>query len=351
MKNLNTILPFYDALTEQYKYRDDIRIPGKQIRLQVGIKRVIPFTIRRTHSAGTTAALTFLIKDASDDSTVQTVVAATYLSISVGVTYDYIEYDASLDFAADLPIGKTCYITIEDSTPTPNKIWYSERFIVVADLTDYMMLEFWNDEILNNLEANFHQKLYIDNTFKTPDYIREDVGEKMDGILLKQSQTVQKVLNLYNLITPEFLLDALITLPMMTNVQITNLLTECIVPLETRLKDPDWYSETGGSFAKFDIQFVEWVVIKKGGYKEVGCSCAEGVSVTTFNTGQDTLTAGVPANQNFTTEFADVNYSLNIRAFDAVGNDVSFHVSAKTVALFTIEALENCTIDWIAADE
>jgi hypothetical protein len=348
MKNLNTVLPFYDAYTEWYKYRDDVVIGDKQLRLVCGLKRLIPFIIRRATTGGTTSTLTFQLVDENHGSPFATPVAATYLNYDTGTVYDYIWYDASLDFVADIPIGKIFYVKITDTSQSPTKVYYSERIMAVANITDYTMLEFWDDELLNNIKASFHQKVYIDNVYKTPDYIREDEGEKMDGILLKQKMTVQKVLNLHNLLVPEFLLDALITLPMMTNVQVTDINSTCIVPLEVRLKDPDWQADTGGSFAKLDIQFVEWVVLKKGGYKEVGCNCSSGTTTAIIKEGSVSLVAGVPSVVTFSTAFADTGYSLEIRAFEADGSPAFPTVTAKLAASFTMTALVNCTVEWIA---
>lgn len=349
MKNLNTILPFYDATTEWYKYRDDILIEKKQLRLVCDVKRVLPFVIRRLTTGGTTAALTFKIAS-EGGALLQTPASATYLTVDTGTTYDNIWYLADADFASDLPLGETIYIQITDTSQTPTKTYYSERVMVVSDLTAYTLVEFWDEAILNNIKASFHQKIYIDNAFKTPDYIREDEGEKMDGVLLKQKMTVQKVLNLYNLLTPEFLVDALITLPMMNNVQVTDIHSNCIVPLEVRLKDPEWMSDVGGSFAKLDIQFVEWVVIKKGGYKEVSCNCLTSGGGTTaiIKEGSLSLNAGMAGVVTFATAFADAGYSLNVTAYDAIGNPQFPKKVSKSASSFSIISLVACTAEWTA---
>lgn len=348
MKNLNTILPFYDSAAEWYKYRDDVLIENKQLRLVCGVKRLMPFIIRRLTTGGTTSTLNFQLIDENHGSPFQTPVAATYLNYDTGTVYDYIWYDASLDFAADIPIGKVFYVKITDTSQTPTKVYWSERIMCVASLSDYTLIEFSNDALLNNIKAGFEQKIYIDNVFKAPDYLREDEGEKMDGILLKQSMTAQKVLNLWNMPTPEFLIDALITLPMMDNVEVTDVNADCFVPLEVRLKDPDWLSDAGGSFAKLCIQFVQWIVIKKGGYKEVGCNCASGTSTAIIKEGSVNLTAGVPSVVTFATAFADTGYSLELTTFDALGNPQFPKRTAKLAASFTVVALVNCTMEWTA---
>jgi len=352
MKNLNTILPFYDATTEQYRYRDDILIERQQLRLVCSTKRLIPFIIRRATTGGTTATLSFRLVNAVSGSTLQSPVAATYLSVDVGAVYDYIMYTALVDFAVDLPLGTKLYAQVQDSSQTPTKTYYSEVLMVVPDVTDYIKVEFWDDELLNGVKANFKQHIYIDNSFKVPDYLREDEGEKVDGILMRQKMTLQKVLNLYDMITPEFVLDSIMALPMMDYVQVTNLLADCIVPLEVRLKDPEWIADTGGSFAKLNMQFVEWVTIKKGGYKEVACNCSSG-NTAVINWGIDALTAGVPKSITYDNPFSSVSsYALSkMNAYDANGNPVTPLITAHTTTYFTVTVLEDATLEWTAIGE
>ena len=349
MKNLNTIVPFYDAVSEQYRYRDDQQITRKQLRLVCSTLRLLPFTIRRATSAGVVANLLFRIYKVSDGTLAKTATPATHLTITTGSTYDYINYVANADFATALPYGEY-YVRITDEFPTPDVDYYSDVFMVVSAVTDYIKVEFWDDEQLNNIPASFHQYLYIDNSYKTPDYIREEEGEKIDGILLKQKQTTQKVLNLYNLLTPEFMLDSLMTLPMIDNVNVTDLLADCMTPLEVRLRDPEWFSDLGGAYAKLDIQFVEWIVIKKGGYKEVNCNCGN-ASNSIINAGDEVLTGMVNKVVTFTTPFVGINYGLTVRCYDDNGNWVAYNVNAHTTSYFAITAIEDATIDWIAVEE
>jgi len=351
MKNLNTILPFYDSTDEWYKYRDDIMIERKAIRLVCGVKRVMPFIIRRLTTGGTTTTLLFRIANADTGAVIQSPTPATYLNFDTGTTYDNIWYDASADFASDLPVGANIYIIIVDSSQTPTKTYYSDIITVVADvaLSNYTLLEFSNDLSLNNIKGTFSQKIYIDNVFKTPDYLREDEGEKMDGILLRQSMTAQKVLNLWNMPTPEFLIDALVTLPMMDNIELTDINGDCFVPLEVRLKDPEWIADAGGSFAKLCIQFVEWVVIKKGGYKEVACNCESGgTSTAVIKEGSASLTASIPSVVTFATAFADAGYSLQIRAWTPSGSPIFPDVTSQLAGSFTLVSLVSGSYDWLA---
>ena len=347
MKNLNTIVPFYDSTDEWYKYRDDMVLNQKQIRLVCGTGRLLPWLIRRPTTGGTTTTLTYEIYNANTGALIQTPVSATYLGYTTGTTYDYIKHLGTINLATPLTQGTEVYVKLTDTSQTPTKIYYSEIFMVVPDIADYIKIEFWDDEQVNNILEDFHQILYIDNSLKTPDYIREDEGEKIDGVMLRQKSTVQKVLNLRNLLTPEYMLDSLMTLPLLDNVQVTNLLADCIVPLETRIKDPEWISDTGGVYAKLEIQFVEWIVIKKGGYKEMACNCTSGSSAV-INEGTATLTANTPLLVTFSEAFSGTGYSLSTFGYTGWGSPTFPVVTLRTATTFTIESNVDCFVDWIA---
>jgi hypothetical protein len=351
MKNLHTILPFYDSLSEQFRYRSDLMVDRKRYRLTVGTARVLPFIIRKLTDGGTTANLTFDIIDASTGSIISSPDATTYLSITTGTVYDYIKYVAALDFAEALPIGSELYIRIKDTKPDPDKYWYSETFMVVASLANYTLLEWSDDNTLAGVLGSFQQKMYVDNIFKHNEYIRKDEGEEKDEILVKEKQSVAYVDNLFIHTAPKYLIDALALLPLMDNVQVTDIFGDCYVPLEIKVKDPDWIADTGGAEAKLQIVLTREIVIKKLTYKEVACICNSGGSDALIDAGKSTLSAGVPLTVNFTETFTGVNYSLELRGYTSDGDPVFPYVSAEATTYFIVETLVDCTIEWTAIEK
>jgi len=349
MKNLNTIVPFYDSTDEQFFRKQDLILKSKYFRLVCGTKRLTPFIIRRLTTGGTTATLTFNIINAATGATIQTPVSATYLNFDTGTSFDNIWYDASADFASDLPIGVGVYVKITDASQTPTKIYYSEVFMVVASLSDYTLVEWSNDIQLGNIKGTFVQKMYVDNILKVREYQRKDTGTERDSFLVKESMIVLYVDNLNLLKSPAFVCDALILLPLMDTVQVTDIFTDCFIPMDIKVKDPEWNAESGGTEAKLVIQFIKEMIIKKLTFKEMSCSCPSGGgTAAVINEGQNVVTAGTPLPIAFDTVFTDQSYTINFRAFDDNGNPVFLNITAKTVSYFTVNALVDCTVEWTA---
>ena len=127
---------------------------------------------------------------------------------------------------------------------------------------------------------------------------------------------------------------------------------DCYIPLEIKVKDPDWIADTGGSEAKLQIVLIREIVIKKLTYKEVACICNSVGSDALIDAGMSTLSAGVPLTVNFTETFTGVNYSLELRGYTSDGDPVlNPYVSAKATTYFVVETLVDCTIEWTAIEK
>ncbi len=348
MKNLNTIVPFYDSTAEQFFRKQDLQLTRKYFRLVCGVKRLTPFIIRRNHSSGTKTYISFRVIDADTGAVLFTDSTFAHLTIVTGVAYDYIIYMATADFSSDLPIGVTCYAEIIDTYPTPDKYWYSELFMTVASLSKYTLLTFSDDNQLSNIYAGFEQKMYIDNIFKVREYIRKDTGTERDGIMVKESMVCAYVDNINLLQAPQFITDALLLLPMMDDIGITDQFGDCYTPLEVKVKDPEWSQDSGGVEAKLQIQFTKEIVIKRLTFREMGCNSNAASAI--INQGVDTLVAMTPKTIYYDHLFTGTTYSLIVRARDGSGNLVLNNDPTKAVGSFTITSLESCTIDWIAVE-
>lgn len=268
MKNLDIAFPFYTRLTEQYRYREYV---DRDCQLVCFGNRLIPFQIRRAHNAGTLSDLHFYLYDA-ETNTLSDTISTTYLVLSAGTTYDYISYNA----ASDLPVSltqKKYYVVIVDDIASVT--YYSEVISALAssEEADYIKIRWGNYTTLAGIQASWAQDLYVNQVFKTPSYTREDTGEKIDGLMIPEKKIVQKADVVRLLFASEYIVDALMLLPLMDLVQITDQFGDCYTPQEVRVKDPQWNADNKGATAMLEIEFVKQTVIKKTGFVERACSC------------------------------------------------------------------------------
>lgn len=349
MKNLNTILPFYDAITEQYRYREDVDV---QPCLTVLNTTLIPWVIRREHSDGTTSNLTIKLYDL--DGAEKETISNTLVTITTGTSYDHILYESAAITA--LSTGAR-YMVVTDAYPTPDKVYYSETFFVVSSVSTLLKFQFSNTTELSSIPANFVQIAYLNTVLKTPEYIREDTGEKRDGLVVKEKQVVMKSYVLRSIVATEYLIDALMLVPMMDEVKCTTQGGEVMIFDEARIKDPEWNPEALGSRAKVEIQLIKDVVIKKLNFKETGYSGGGGgtsmASLIRSGYGVTVLDDGVYTKSvTFTEAMPDANYTPYAYAYAVNGADVQVpYISNITALGFQITTLVACNVKWSAVKE
>lgn len=350
MKNLNVVQPCYDAVTEQYNYREDIVKSPCNVYLY---DTLIPIIIRRTHSAGTDANLTIYFYN--DDGTAYSTAseAGTGLfTITTGTTYDYLILKTK--WTTKLPAG-SYYIKITDAYPSPDKDWFFERFSVVTTVSTLLKLEFSNNTQLANIAGTFSQTLYINNTLKTPEYIREDTGEKRDGLLVKEKQVLMKAYILREILATEYLIDALMLLPLMDNVTLTTQSGEVMTFDEIRVKaDPEWQADAYGSMAKLEILLIKDIVVKKLNFKETGYSGGDmGAIIKTSPVAVNTSASGDYFTYQvvFDEDMPDTNYYANAKALTYGVEDINDEpakCSNLTIHGFLITTVVECEVRWTA---
>lgn len=348
MKNLNTVLPIYDAATEQYRYREDVEIAPCLVFKN---NEIPPIIIRRTHSAGTDANLTIKFYTVVGSVSYSNESGSGHFTITTGAVYDYIVLTTLWD--THLANG-TYYVEIVDAYPTPDKSWFTETFVITDTVATYMKLSFSNDTILAGVKASFTQYLYINNTLKTPEYLREDTGEKRDTVLVKEKQVVAKAYTTRVMTAAEYLVDVLMLLPLQDTVTLVDQASTSWTFDEVRVKDPEWLEDTYGSRAKVEIQFIDVVAIKKLNFKEVETSTGGGMSayietgvgVTVADADVFTLTV------TFGTNMPDTNYTPYVYALSVVGADVQIpYISNVAVSGFEITTNVACNVRWSAIHE
>jgi hypothetical protein len=260
-KNLNIPLPFYSSLGEQNSKKDYV---DNDSILIFESDRLPTFALWRALDPSGLTNVTVSIKD-SYDNLIVTLVTATYLSLH---TYTLAQYILPIDIAlpSNLEEGNSYYIEIFDGTDT----WYSEVFGVRDSMANYMKLSFSSGSILNSIMPNYDYEVFINQVLKVPEYPRFDDAEEKDGIKIYRSQILQKA-NVINVITtPEYLVDALMMLPMMDNVSLILQNGDSIDIQQVEVEDPEWTEKNKGATALLTIKLIEYTVIKKLNFAESG---------------------------------------------------------------------------------
>jgi len=362
MKNLSTILPFYDTLAEQYRFREDCDVEPCLVSLDTAL---IPFCIRRTHNAGTdpSSINVFITPVKNPGATINTppppwppghpieIHGEDFgIVIIPGTTYDIISY-AGVALGGTIPHANGGYY-LEIVDLEVDKHWFSETFIVTNVVLDYLKLEFYNTTELSHIPANFHQIIYLNSTLKTPEYLREDTGDKRDGLTVKEKQVMMKSYALRSLLATEYLVDALMLVPLMDYVSITVQSGEVLTFDEVRIKDPEWSAEALGSRAKVELQLIRDVVIKKLSFKETGYGnggdmtaiVKGGIAETTFHSGE----YEVPI--VFDEDMPVDTYGLSVFAMslDTIPNVQNCYIRNITTHGFNAVTPVPCNVRWTA---
>ncbi|MCK9220197.1 MAG: hypothetical protein M0P47_09135 [Bacteroidales bacterium] len=347
-KNLHTVFPFYTALLDQYRYREDSE---KAPCLTVGSTNFLPFIIRTPHHASlATSEIELDLYDVATNTKQATYHwhgnAGFVMNITVGTTYDYVYYTGTAVTTPALPIG-SFYLVVTH----PDEVYYSETFQIVNSLTALVKLEFANNTTLSGISPYFYQALYLNTTLKTPEYIREDTGEKRNGILVKEKQVVIKSEALRVLLAPEYLVDALMLLPLMDNVYVTPQGGSQTTYSEVRMKDPEWIETANGSRAKVEIQLLTVLSIKKLNFKEMGYTETT-QAIIKGDLGTTVSTGGLCLLQvTFAEEMPDANYIPAVPYCHAValpnGTEEVWVGNIEKTG-FAIYTLVPCNVRWTA---
>ena len=357
MKNLDTVFPFYDNLTEQTRFR-----PGMDAVPFIIIPhdRMIPFVISREHSAGTVNDIDIRIVPCNGENAIEMTGRDLGMVISQGPVYDDIYCTGHLFPQAIDESAQGYYMEVIDQFPQTPKVWYSETFGIRTSLSDYLYLEFKTDYRLSRILPYFIQALYIDQRLNYPEYTREDTGDTRDGVMVREKQVRTKADVLSFDIIPEYLTDALTLLPMMDMVQLTTPDNQIRVYVAVTIKDPEPIKESYGMFAGLEIHLISGVVIKKLNFVEAGyythmANVYGGtVSMGIIKAGGPVLSLDDGAGQFtyqvvFDQAMPDANYVPGAFCRDAVaGSKQEPEFSEITENGFLITTLIACEIRWSA---
>lgn len=278
--NLN-ILPFYDSVEKQnhrktYAFDQTFNLISEHVR-------ILPFQIQRTHSAGATINKLRLIN-------LKTGSATNILSEAVGAGLGVLEFSSE---GYDLIINQSLlilptitldlgqhYLEIGD---TANNTWFSEVFNVVADVSPYLKLSYWDVGSFAHSDGHidysipYKNYVYLPTEIGKPEYPFEEVAQKRDGYTFIEKQISEKKYK-FTFIAPEFLCDALRIVRMHDHIEIKS--KGETYNVENIILEPKWKNQ--GDIASIEAEFECDTVIKKIG-KSIASSGGSGDFNTDFN--------------------------------------------------------------------
>lgn len=352
-KNLNTVFPFYDSASEQYRHREDVESLESYPCLVASSTNLIPFVIRVAHSEHIVSELTADLYDYDTNQAIATyhwhVSASSGFVMSKldGASWDYYYYTGTTITAPSLPTGRF-YLVITH----PHAVFYSEVFVIMSSVADYIKLDFSNNTEISSIMPYFYQTLYVDAILKTPEYIREDTGDRRNGILVPEKKVVIKSEALRILMAPEYIVDAIVLLPLMDNVLITK--QGEVIPVafsEVRVKDPEPVETAYGTRFYVEIQLLTLLSIKKLNFKEMGYTETTSAIIkagtgTTAASGNEFVLAVV-----FDEAMPDAQYTPAVTYCQTAALPYipeMHHIQSISTTGFTIYTPVACNVRWTA---
>lgn len=258
--NNHTVLPWYNSLSQQHRF---IKYAyGRQSPIIYERGQVPTFQFSKSSGGSITA---FSLINAETGTSLD--VLSTMVSDSGLEKVSYDDYDLIINPAtAQLTTGGTLkeglhYCTMVVGANT----YYSEYFTWKNSVSDMLKLQYWNDEPIVYKSGHlryqdFRHVFYFNSQLGKPEYpFQEDVQER-DGHIFPIQQISMKKYK-FEILVPEFVLDALRLVRLHNFKQITHLGIN--YQIEEFIMTPQW-QETG-DIAAVECEFMtDTVVIKTG---------------------------------------------------------------------------------------
>ena len=254
-----SILPFYTSLEKQ-NHRKDYAY-GNIFCLPCPDRKIIPFQIIRETSLNPITSVLLKTLSGTTFLNITANMVSTGLSVWTNSTdgYDVIIYPGILPMAITTPEGRY-YVEITDGVNT----WYSEVFTIIRDLSQYLKIEYYDNENLEfqdgaiEFASGFKFQVYLPTQLGRPEYTFEDETTKRDGYEFSTKQISEKTFK-FNFIAPEYLCDAMRVIRLMDNVTITS--KGDIYTADSFLITPEWQED--GYLAGVNAEFQCDTVLKK----------------------------------------------------------------------------------------
>jgi hypothetical protein len=245
-----SVLPWYTSLDKQnakkwYAF-------GNVWPLVMPTNRIIPyqFVVPFTNVAIAESSIISLdTKDIYDGQSSHTLVTR--------VDYTVVK---SNGFAVSLPEGRY-YAKIDFVNGVT---YYSEVFTLVGNISDYVKIQYWNDDILVynggeiNYEDEFKFEMYLCTTIGKPEYSFEEEVTKRLGYKFPELQVSNKLYK-FTCIGPEYLCDAMRLIRLSDYIKIVS--KDDSYNALTFSYDAKW--ETQGDLASIEVEFETDTIIQK----------------------------------------------------------------------------------------
>jgi len=254
-----SILPWYSAVSKQ-NHRKDYAYDGVY-PLITPDKSLLPFQIVRATSVATISSVKLYTIDGVEFLDITSAMATAGLQIKAFATYDLIVYAGTAMTGVTTPEGRY-YAVMTDGTTT----WYSEVFNIVASVTNYLKIEYYNRDgiywVGGHIEyyTGYKNVVYLDTQLGMPEYTFNEEAEERDGHTFVENQISEKKFK-FVFIAPEYLLDAMRLIRL--NDYITITCKGISYTVETFLITPKWLE--GGYLASVEAEFECDTVVKKIG--------------------------------------------------------------------------------------
>ena len=245
-----SVLPWYTSLDKQnakkwYAF-------GNVWPLVMPTNRIIPyqFVVPFTNVAITGSSIISLdTKDIYDGQSSHTLVTR--------VDYTVVK---SNGFTVSLPEGRY-YAKIDFANGVT---YYSEVFTLVSNISDYVKIQYWNDDILVynggeiNYEDEFKFEMYLCTTIGKPEYSFEEEVTKRLGYKFPELQVSNKLYK-FTCVGPEYLCDAMRLIRLSDYIKIVS--KDDSYNALTFSYDAKW--ETQGDLASIEVEFETDTIIQK----------------------------------------------------------------------------------------
>ena len=258
-----SVLPFYENIEEQNHRRTYAY--GEVYPLYTPIGTIPPFQIIREHSTATiSAARLYFMSDGAHQNIRPALVNAGLTIISYASDgYDIIVFPYSERRELNILEGQY-YVTI---TTSDDKTYYSEVFTVVADMSGFLNIRWWDSEdlIMDGCRISyanqFRNTLWLNTQLGKPEYDFEEEGENRDGYFYPEKMISEKKYKCV-ILAPECLCDVMRFIRMSDYVIVKDRYGHSY-RCDTFLCTPKW--ETQGDLASVEIEFTCETVAKKVG--------------------------------------------------------------------------------------
>lgn len=268
-------LPFYPSLNEQNAAKNYAY--GNIYPLYAPHNKLLPFQLTREHlTQSNWSIIAHYLNDSAMDLDITSAVTGTLGWLVVENSHTALMDNTPMDtivccmqfgmVGVSLAEGQW-WVEITDG----ENVWYSETFVVVRDLSQYLRVEWRNltDVQLNegailyeNLGFNFTNVLYFATELGKPEYPIEEEGENRDGYFFAEKQISSKTYKAV-ITAPEYLCDCLRLVRLADIVDVRDGYMRDY-PCDTFLATPTWQEQ--GDIAEVVLEFTTGTIVKHIGH-------------------------------------------------------------------------------------